>query len=400
MERTDRFGRRWARGMGALALAGGLLAAPVVGQAQEVRDCRCVDRDGNEIENCRCLKSLELGDLEIFGLGTGLARRAQIGVWINYDQGGELDGLGARVDRVQEDGPADEAGLREGDVVVRVAGHSVFDPLEDEDAEESLDPDRSTPVQRFVRLVGSLEPEEAVEFEVMRDGVRTTLTLTPERARSVRILGGEGLDLPALDLFGVEGNRLRLNLGELGIGARLNELRLNELRLNELRLNTEEMRARLDTLRKEGWAEERPGVFRFEGPGERGRVRVFADSLPGSGEWGILSELRPDPCFRLHSGDRAWVFAGDDCVDGVEFVELNPELGEYFGSDRGVLVAEVAEGSALGLRPGDVLLGIDGREVSSPEQARRILASYQPDEELRLRILRKGSEKEVLGQRR
>jgi S1-C subfamily serine protease len=84
----------------------------------------------------------------------------------------------------------------------------------------------------------------------------------------------------------------------------------------------------------------------------------------------------------------------------VELVELNPELGEYFGTDRGVLVADASEESTLGLRPGDVLLAIDGREVQDPAHARRILGSYRDGEELRLRIRRRGEDMEVLGTRR
>jgi S1-C subfamily serine protease len=88
-------------------------------------------------------------------------------------------------------------------------------------------------------------------------------------------------------------------------------------------------------------------------------------------------------------------------VDGVELLELNPDLAEYFEApDGGVLVTEVSEDSPLGLRAGDVLVAIDGREVRDPDHVRRILASYETDEEVRLRVIRQGREIEVLGRRR
>ena len=36
------------------------------------------------------------------------------------------------------------------------------------EAEEEIRLDQSIPVQRFVRIVGMLEPDEPVEFEVLR----------------------------------------------------------------------------------------------------------------------------------------------------------------------------------------------------------------------------------------
>lgn len=125
------------------------------------------------------------------------------------------------------------------------------------------------------------------------------------------------------------------------------------------------------------------------------------DSLTGQSAFSFFGG---DPCFTLERGEgRAFAIlaGGGNCVDGVEFVELNPDLAEYFeAADGGVLVTEVSPESTLGLRAGDVLVAVDGREVRDPGHVRRILSSYQGDEEVRLRILRKGQEMEVLGRRR
>jgi S1-C subfamily serine protease len=73
----------------------------------------------------------------------------------------------------------------------------------------------------------------------------------------------------------------------------------------------------------------------------------------------------------------------------MELVTLNPELGEYFGAERGVLVVRgPAENDILGLKSGDVILGIGGREVRSPEHAMRILRSFEPEEKLTVQIIR------------
>lgn len=73
---------------------------------------------------------------------------------------------------------------------------------------------------------------------------------------------------------------------------------------------------------------------------------------------------------------------------GLELSSLNEGLGEYFGTDEGVLVLDVPEEGELGLRPGDVIQKIDGREARSPGHVERILRSYDPDEEITFEIVR------------
>ncbi|MEJ2541573.1 MAG: PDZ domain-containing protein [Gemmatimonadota bacterium] len=138
-------------------------------------------------------------------------------------------------------------------------------------------------------------------------------------------------------------------------------------------------------------------VWRFDEDGPGRRFRVFTDSL-GGGATGFFGS---DLCFRIRGdgGPGLALLGGGNCVDGVELVEMNQELGAYFETSRGVLVTDVADEATLGLRPGDVLLGIDGRAVEDPGHARRILESYTADEEIRLRVMRQGREIEVLGRR-
>lgn len=82
---------------------------------------------------------------------------------------------------------------------------------------------------------------------------------------------------------------------------------------------------------------------------------------------------------------------------GLELAELNPALGEYFGTDEGVLVTDIEEDSGLGLRPGDVIHAIDGREVRDAAHVRAILDSYRADEPITLEIVRRERRMEVVG---
>lgn len=72
----------------------------------------------------------------------------------------------------------------------------------------------------------------------------------------------------------------------------------------------------------------------------------------------------------------------------AEFITLTPELGRYFGAEKGILVARAPGSADFGLQDGDVILAIGGREPQSGSHAMRILRSYQPGESVELRILR------------
>jgi membrane-associated protease RseP (regulator of RpoE activity) len=72
----------------------------------------------------------------------------------------------------------------------------------------------------------------------------------------------------------------------------------------------------------------------------------------------------------------------------LELAALSPDLGRYFGADRGVLVIRAPADGSLKLKDGDVITAIDGREPQGVAHALRILRSYQPGEHVTLSILR------------
>lgn len=70
----------------------------------------------------------------------------------------------------------------------------------------------------------------------------------------------------------------------------------------------------------------------------------------------------------------------------MELATLTPQLGRYFGTDKGVLVVRAPRDFKL--EDGDVILAIDGREPTSGSHATRILASYQPGEKVSIKVMR------------
>jgi C-terminal processing protease CtpA/Prc len=79
---------------------------------------------------------------------------------------------------------------------------------------------------------------------------------------------------------------------------------------------------------------------------------------------------------------------GEGVFGSAELVPMTQKLGQYFGTETGLLVVRAPDDSRLKLEDGDVIVDIDGRVPSSPSHALRILSSYQPGEKLKLNILR------------
>ena len=75
---------------------------------------------------------------------------------------------------------------------------------------------------------------------------------------------------------------------------------------------------------------------------------------------------------------------------GLNLATLNPELGRYFGADKGALVLSSDATRYPGLQAGDVITAVDGNAVSQPEDAMRALQSRPMDKPVRLTVLRHG----------
>ncbi len=124
-------------------------------------------------------------------------------------------------------------------------------------------------------------------------------------------------------------------------------------------------------------------------------------AIARAGYSGRLNELfeRVQEMPQVHvTAPRSFALSLGATLPGLELVTLNPDLGEYFGTDEGVLVISVPEESKLNLQAGDVIQSIGGRKVKSPSHAMRILRSYEADEEVSFEVMRKQRKTTVTGE--
>ena len=128
-------------------------------------------------------------------------------------------------------------------------------------------------------------------------------------------------------------------------------------------------------------------------PAELGPM-MMAFGVDGEGlefDFSDLEELEALKNFELHADDAggfAFRFGSAGHWGDMELVTLTPDLGRYFDADAGLLVVRAPGDASLGLRDGDVILGIDGRQPTDPGHAMRILRTYEAGERLTLDIIR------------
>jgi S1-C subfamily serine protease len=230
-------------------------------------------------------------------------------VLVHTEADPETDRYGALIDDVTKGGPAEKAGLAQGDIITKLNGQSLLQ------GGEAFDKNESAPGMRLVERARKLERGDTATIEYRRDGKTST----------AKVVVGDFDDLLSFE-FEDRAGRLE---------------------------DSERLRGMVERLRT------LPEVH-VEGP-ETFALRLGA-SLPG-----------------------------------LELVSLNPDLGGYFGTADGVLVVSVPKDSKLGLKAGDVIKAIDGRTVSSPSHAMRILRSYDSEEKVSFRVFRQKKERTVEG---
>jgi len=189
---------------------------------------------------------------------------------------------GVGITQVVQGSPAEKAGLKKDDVILRLDGENI------------------TSVRKLNRLVAEIAPDQSVRVTVSRGGSEQEVTAT---------IGKRNNSAFAQGLFSGEPN---------------------------------------------GWKwEGNPKSFKFEGP--------------------FIEKFDFD-----NDGDGSFTFILNGRRIGVNTMQLNKQLADYFGvtGGKGVLVTAVTEdgpAAKAGVKAGDVITAIDGEAVDSPGDISRVI---------------------------
>lgn len=114
---------------------------------------------------------------EDFQVGIG---RGRLGVLVDLTPDPARDSVGARVAGVTPGGPADRAGVRTGDLIVRLNGTRLA-PATGQPRDENED-EQSRPGMRLIRLASRLDGGDTVRLELRRDNRPITVTLVAQES--------------------------------------------------------------------------------------------------------------------------------------------------------------------------------------------------------------------------
>lgn len=269
---------------------------------------------------------------------------------------GEPTDVGVTVLGVSPDGPSERAGVQQGDVIIAIGGQVLAavdgtdDPrdalriaMEDVKAEEPLTMTLERE-DRTVDLTVVPEVREPISWHtVTRIPSAPHVVATPaEPGEAPEIITIERMVVPEIDTA--------------EIAEQIETMKIQIKRRGEL---LEERIIGPDGL-NEGLHE---GDYEFE----------FHE----------LSELGD------YALSDANIWIGLPMTRGLKLAEVDADLGEYFKTDRGVLVLKAREDNDLQLVSGDVILKVADTDVNSPAEFMRALRSAEPGEELAMEIKRK-----------
>lgn len=279
--------------------------------------------------------ALRAQDAEGRRQGTGY-----MGIYFGWTDAGR-----AEVREVVDGSPADRAGIRRGDVVVRLNGRAP--------TREAVDALRET-LDRgdTVRLRVSHDGQEADRMLIAAARPQRIAAAIPGMGHGTWVVPGDGRVVIRMDTIAV--------------------------RVDSLMSRMDSLRTRL---RMRGG--DSVMVFRYDTV-----MRVWGDSLRRA--WPrVEGEFRAAAPFLYEFGSRS--------VAGAEFAEMNAGLGRYFRTSEGLLVLQVSPQTPSargGLQAGDVVLEAAGRKVMRVRDLRDAFTRAN-GQEVRLSVLRDGRRQEV-----
>jgi hypothetical protein len=216
----------------------------------------CVTTDGRT--ECRFLRRASLD--------SALMKRPALGIQLS-PTGTARDTLGVFVSRVTPKGPAENAGVIEGDRIVSINGVDLR--VNAADAGDSYA--AGLPSRRLSREVSKLTPGSVASLRVYSGGRVRDVQVTVGRASDLREAGAFGMLMdggPGAEFHLMpDMDEMRMQLRELP-RMKWEQMQLPKMRMEELEM----LPLRLEGLRDRMWVE------RFAPYGEGARVRVLAPS--------------------------------------------------------------------------------------------------------------------------
>lgn len=267
--------------------------------------------------------------------------------------GSKRDTLGVLIGALREDGPAEKAGLIEGDRVVSVNGTDLRVSHDD----VGDDWVSSTMVNRFQRVMRSVKPGDKVQLRVWSGGQTKNVTITAAKASELyksdrrfrygpMTMGFEGTPfiapVPAVPPMPP--------MPAIAPRVRINSLDMDDEAMDDASVD-------VDRALEEARASAAPRAL----PRTKASRALMSSAANLASDAPVAAAIWSDDAMRAADEARE---SGRIVVPGLSLAPVTRELAEYLGkgSENGYLVLE-SSGQWGALHAGDVIISIDGSAV-------------------------------------
>jgi len=264
---------------------------------------------------------------------------------------GEESDVGIEVLGVSPDGPSERAGIKQGDVIIAMDGRVLVAVEETGNIKNGLS-----------IVMEDIKANEPVTVSVERGTETIDLIVVPEVREPLawhsvsRFTSAPTAPIAPIAPTAAAGEVMRV---ERIVVPEIDTEALTE-QIEQIRIDIEGRRMVMEARR--GEFQDRELDFQFE-----------------------VHELSDMGNFALHDAN---IWFGMPMTKGLKLAELDAGLGEYFKTDRGVLVLKAMEDNDLQLKSGDVILQVGDTEVNSPAEFMRALREFDSGQELNIDIKR------------
>ena len=276
----------------------------------------------------------------------GDTRRGMLGIAVSPGA------KGLRVAAVTPAGPAERAGLQAGDTITAVNGKPVG----------AFDVDSEIALRRA-------EAGKPIELSVDRDGKPRTVHVTPERLQP-------------------DNWEATVRAAELAANQAAAAVQTPEFR-KQIRQSVDNAMKSADIARTAELAA-RQAAASVQTPEFRKQIQQSIDDAMKSADAALRgADAAREAAIKSGKDGHRW-FAFMSPWWGLNLAPLNPDLGRYFGTDKGVLVLSRSDKQFPELQPGDVITDVAGKSVAQPEDVQRALRGAADDKRVRIAVRRHG----------
>lgn len=318
--------------------------------------------------------------------------RAVLGLELN-SSGSRRDTLGVLIGAVREDGPAEKAGLIEGDRIAAVNGTDLR--VRHDDAGDNWV--SGAMVSRFQRVMRAAKPGDNVELRVWSGGQSKTVQVTAAKASELYKDQMNHMRIGGPRMWGAERGMMPAGDAPEGVMAPMPPMPpmapmpgffTPRARVQSLDMDDEDddlvdsnvdVQGALEAARaaEENGALEAEAAMKSAGASKRSRANISAERRARSATRSLMSSAANSfgvaPALSMtwnadaeHAAAEASEAAASTRIriPGLSVAPVTSELAEYLGkgSEAGYLVLE-SGGQWSALRAGDVLLSVDGESV-------------------------------------